>query len=62
MADANDSLILTILKEIRETQKENLALLHQLIEGQERHSRRFDDLGHHIGAIAFTLKGRLNPI
>jgi hypothetical protein len=63
MPSPDDSLMLSILKEIRVELRDHRTLLLQLAEGLQRHDRRFNDLerrfndlGRRIGDFCGELK------
>ena len=51
MAEADDSLMLTILKELRANMRQQRTLLLQLTEAAHRHDRRFDDVEQRFGEV-----------
>ena len=51
MAEADDSLMLAILKELRADMRQQRALLLQLSEASRRHDRRFDDMKRRFGDV-----------
>jgi chromosome segregation ATPase len=51
MADADDSLMLTILKELRADMRQHRTLLLQLTDAAHRHDRRFDEVERRFGDI-----------
>jgi len=56
MPDPDDSLMLSILKEIRAEQRNHGTLLLQLAQGLRRHDRRFNELEHRIGDLTGELE------
>ncbi len=48
MAEADDSLMMAILKELRADTRQHRTLLLQLSEASRRHDRRFDDIERRI--------------
>jgi hypothetical protein len=56
MPSPDDSLMLSILKEIRVELRDHRTLLLQLADGLRRHDRRFNDLGRRIGDFCGELK------
>ncbi len=51
MAEADDSLMLAILKELRADMRQQRTLLLQLSEASRRHDRRFDDIERRFGDV-----------
>ena len=51
MAEADDSLMLTILKELRADMRQQRTLLLQLTEAAHRHDRRFDEVERRFGEV-----------
>jgi chromosome segregation ATPase len=51
MAEADDSLMLTILKELRADMRQQRTLLLQLAEAAHRHDRRFDEVERRFGEV-----------
>jgi chromosome segregation ATPase len=51
MADADDSLMLTILKELRADMRQHRTLLLQLTDAAHRHDRRFDEVERRFGEV-----------
>jgi chromosome segregation ATPase len=51
MSDPVDSLMLSILKEIRSEQRDHRTLLLQLAKGSRRHDRRFNDIERRFNDI-----------
>ena len=51
MAEADNSLMLTILKELRADMRQQRTLLLQLTEAAHRHDRRFDDVERRFGEV-----------
>ncbi len=63
MPSTDDTLLLSILKELRAEMREHKAMLLQLVDASRRHDRRFDDLEHRFGdlrsELELMLKGEL---
>jgi len=59
----DDSLMPSILKEIRAEMRDHRTLLLQLVDASRRHDRRFNDLEHRLsdlgGELELMLKGEL---
>ena len=51
MAEADDSLMLAILRELRADMRQHRTLLLQLSEAAHRHDRRFDDMERRFGEV-----------
>lgn len=51
MAEADNSLMLTILKELQADSRQNRTMLLQVIEILRRHERRFDDIERRFGDV-----------
>ncbi len=51
MAEPDNSLMLTILKELRADMRQQRMLLLQLTEAAHRHDRRFDEVERRFGEV-----------
>ena len=56
MPSPDDSLMLSILKEIRVELRDHRTLLLQLGDASRRHDRRFNDLEHRMGDLSGELE------
>ena len=51
MAEADDSLMMTILEELRADMRQQRTLLLQVAEATHRHDRRFDEMERRFGDV-----------
>ena len=56
MPSADDTSLLSILKELRAEMREHKAMSLQLVDALRRHDRRFDDLEHRFGDLCGELE------
>jgi len=51
MSDADNTLMLSILRELRSDLRQHRDMLLQLVEASRRHDRRFDDIDGRFGDV-----------